>query len=89
MPMKIVYIFIIISTSVFVLWVFINTIITKKWRNRVPNESECWKFSIFYYNPLDKRSFIFGIGLFENLYYIYSKDVEFQVGLLFHIGIKL
>ena len=41
------------------------------------------------YNPLDKRSLILGIGVQENLYYIYSKDFKFQPGLLIHFGVKL
>jgi uncharacterized membrane protein len=48
---------------------FYNTIITKKWRNKVINESECWKWGMFYYNPLDKRIFLpkrTGLGLTLN-----------------------
>src|ERR1035437_1955931 len=37
---------------------FYNTIITKKWRNKVSNEAECWKWGMFYYNPFDKRIFL-------------------------------
>jgi len=37
---------------------FSNTIITKKWRNKVINEAECWKWGVFYYNPMDKRIFL-------------------------------
>ena len=37
---------------------FYNTIITKKWRNKVINEAECWKWGVFYYNPMDKRIFL-------------------------------
>jgi uncharacterized membrane protein len=48
---------------------FYNTIITKKWRNKVINESECWKWGGFYYNPQDKRIFLpkrSGLGLTLN-----------------------
>jgi len=41
------------------------------------------------YNPLDKRSLVFGIGLHENIYYIYSKRLKLQFGLLLNIGLKL
>ena len=41
------------------------------------------------YNPLDRRSIIFGLGIVENVYYIYSKNFLFQAGLLIHLGIKL
>jgi len=41
------------------------------------------------YNPLDKTAFIFGIGIAEDITYIYSKDFRINVGLLFHLGIKL
>jgi len=34
---------------------FYNTIITKRWRNKVPNEEECWKLGFIYYNPTDSR----------------------------------
>ena len=37
---------------------FYNTIITKKWRNKVPNEKDYWKLGIFYYNPTDSRIFL-------------------------------
>ena len=43
----------------------------------------------FTYNPLDKRSFLLGIGLLENLTYIYSKDLNFEIGVLLQLGIKL
>ena len=49
------YILIIVFILLVTCWTFINTIITKKWRNRAPKESESWKWGIFYYNPLDKR----------------------------------
>jgi hypothetical protein len=41
------------------------------------------------YNPLDKNAFIFGIGIAEDITYIYSKDFRIHAGLLFHLGIKL
>ncbi len=41
------------------------------------------------FNPIDKKSFILGAGLVENLYYIYSKGFSFQLGLSIHLGIKL
>lgn len=44
-------VFILIAT----IWIFINTVITKKWRNRAPGEAESWKLGVFYYNPDDKR----------------------------------
>ena len=43
----------------------------------------------FIYNPLDKRSVIIGLGLMENIYYIYSRRVTFQCVLLINIGVKL
>jgi hypothetical protein len=41
------------------------------------------------FNPLDKRSILFGIGLMENVFYVYSKSFQFQVGPLLHLGLKL
>ena len=43
----------------------------------------------FMYNPLDESSFIFGLGLSQDVYYIYSKKVNFQLGLLLNLGLKL
>lgn len=37
---------------------FYNTIITKRWRNQVPNEKDYWKLGIFYFNPADSRIFL-------------------------------
>ena len=37
---------------------FYNTIITKRWRNEVPNEEESWKWGFIYYNPTDSRIFL-------------------------------
>ena len=42
-----------------------------------------------FFNPLNKQSVIFGIGLFESVQYIYSRDFSFQFGLLFSLGFKL
>ncbi|MCU7495206.1 MAG: hypothetical protein HF314_04925 [Ignavibacteria bacterium] len=49
--------------------VFYNTIITKKWRNKVENESKSWKLGIFYFNPKDTRMFLpkrLGVGITIN-----------------------
>jgi len=41
------------------------------------------------YNLLDKRSFVFGIGIQEEVFYVYSKNWQFQIGPYIHLGIKL
>lgn len=41
------------------------------------------------YNPLDKQSILFGIGVFQNVYYVYSKKINFQFGLVVNFGLKL
>jgi hypothetical protein len=41
------------------------------------------------YDPLDKRSIVLGLGLVEDLYYVYSKSAQFQLGLLVNLGFKL
>ncbi len=38
--------------------VFYKTIITREWRNIVPNESAHWRGVIFYHNPDDPRYFL-------------------------------
>ena len=60
---------IIIFALLFSVITFYNTIITKKWRNKVINESQCWKRGGFYYNPQGKRIFLpkrSGLGLTLN-----------------------
>jgi len=41
------------------------------------------------FNPLDKSALTFGLGLQENVYYVYSQGVKFQIGLLLNLGVKL
>jgi hypothetical protein len=41
------------------------------------------------YNVLDKRSILFGIGLQENVFYIYSKKLQFMMGVSIYLGVKL
>jgi hypothetical protein len=41
------------------------------------------------YNPLDKRSLLIGIGLQQEIFYVYSKDWRCQIGPYVHLGIKL
>jgi len=41
------------------------------------------------FNPLDKSALTFGFGLQENVYYVYSQGVKFQIGLLLNLGVKL
>ena len=38
--------------------VFYKTIVTKEWRNVVPNEAAHWRGVIFYHNPSDSRYFL-------------------------------
>lgn len=52
------HLLLIILIAALTVWIFINTIMTKKWRNRVSGESETWKLGVFYYNPDDKRIFL-------------------------------
>ena len=44
---------------------------------------------IIQFSPYNKKSFLFGTGIIENMYYIYSKGIEFQVGIIFQIGIRI
>ncbi len=39
-------------------YVFYQTIITRKWRNLVPDEEKHWKLAIIYFNPDDRRVFL-------------------------------
>ena len=62
-------ILLIILVVIATVWIFVNTIITKKWRNKVSGESEGWKLGVFYYNPDDKRMFLpkrTGLGMTIN-----------------------
>ena len=68
-----------------------------KWKDLEQTEPELWDIAMLeislsqnvLWNPLDKRSFIMGVGLFESVNYIYYKNVRFQPGILLHIGLKL
>ena len=50
----VIILFAIIATAI----TFYNTMVTKKWRNKVPNEEEYWKWGFIYYNPTDSRIFL-------------------------------
>lgn len=41
------------------------------------------------YNQLHKQGLTFGAGIVEDVYYIYSKQVKFQPGIIFYLGLKL
>ena len=64
-------------------WIFYNTIITKKWRNKVANEAECWKLGVFYFNPTDKRLFLpkrSGLGITIN--FAHPAGILITLGLI-------
>jgi hypothetical protein len=42
-----------------------------------------------HYHPMNTRSVNFGFGFQEGMYYIYSKQLNFQIGILFQLGIQL
>ena len=66
---KYIFIGIVLIAILITIPIFINTIITKKWRNKVPNESDYWKWGVIYYNPNDKRIFLpkrTGLGITLN-----------------------
>ena len=41
------------------------------------------------FHPIHKKTLFAGIGVFQNLYYIYSKNFQFQAGLTFNAGLQL
>ncbi len=41
-----------------------------------------------YHNKLDKTGIVAGVSLVENLYYVHSKELKFQPGLMVHFGYK-
>jgi len=60
---------IIVMSVIFTGYVFYNTIITKKWVGKYPNEKDSWRFLFFYYNPLDARAIVpkrLGLGITLN-----------------------
>lgn len=66
---KYIFMGIILLAVLITIPIFINTIITKKWRNKVPNESDYWNWGVIYYNPNDKRIFLpkrTGLGITLN-----------------------
>lgn len=68
-----------------------------KWKNVEEYKPDLWDIAMLdislsqniVWNPLDRKSFIIGFGLFESVNYIYSKNVRFQPGVLMHMGLKL
>lgn len=58
MEFSILHLLMIIFIVLTTVWIFVNTIITKKWRNRAPGESDSWKLGVLYYNPEDTRMFL-------------------------------
>ncbi len=86
MQMTPMYLIITIFIVVATIWIFINTIITKKWRNRAPGETESWKFGVFYYNPGDKRIFLpkrTGLGITFN----FAQPLAIVLSLIFIFGV--
>ncbi|MGE5431642.1 MAG: DUF5808 domain-containing protein [Syntrophomonadaceae bacterium] len=65
-----VWAWIILAVSIVItIPIFYNTVITKKWRNKVENEADCWKLGVFYFNPQDSRMFLpkrSGLGITIN-----------------------
>ncbi len=43
----------------------------------------------FLFFPIHKKTFFFGLGLYQNLYYVYSRDFQFQPGLIINAGLQL
>lgn len=43
----------------------------------------------FIFFPIHKKTLFCGIGLFQNLYYVYSKGFQFQPGLIINAGLLL
>ncbi len=43
----------------------------------------------FLFHPVHARTLYFGIGLHQNVYYIYAKNFKFQPGFIFQIGMQL
>ena len=42
-----------------------------------------------HYFPVNRKSILFGFGIQESIYYIYSHGFQFQLGFLFQVGIQL
>lgn len=40
-------------------------------------------------NPLDRGGILFGIGFQQSIAYIYSKNIQVQLGVVIHVGLKL
>lgn len=66
--------------------VFYKTVITKEWRDQVPNESEHWHGWVFYFNRDDKRLFLpkrSGLGWTLN----FGQPLSIVISILFLIAI--
>lgn len=75
---------IILLTALIVIPIFVNTIITKKWRNKVKDEADYWKWGIIYYNPEDSRIFLpskMGLGITLN----FANPVSIIISAIFAV----
>jgi uncharacterized membrane protein len=76
MQFSLFHLLLLIFIAIMTIWFFVNTIITKKWRNRASGESESWIAGVFYYNPVDKRIF-------------YQKEQAWVLPLILHSHYRL
>jgi len=72
------------------LLIFVNTIITKKWRNNTEDESKSWKLGFIYYNPKDNRVLLpkrTGLGITFN----FAKPISIiiTVGIIIAIVVSI
>ena len=49
---------VVVVVVIYAAWMFFNTVITKRFRNKAPGETESWVLGVFYYNPDDSRIFL-------------------------------
>ena len=64
-------------------WKDMNTVKHKLYDALIGDFSICQRL---HYHPRYARTPIFGLGLCQSVYYIYSRGFKFQFGLLVHLG---
>ena len=70
--------------------IYYNTIITRKWRDKVPNEQNNWRLGFIYYNPDDSRLILpkrTGLGITFN--FARPASIVITVAILLIIAIYI
>jgi hypothetical protein len=68
-----------------------------RWKNMKQTDHELYDaligdFSMMqsiHYHPKNAKTVTFGFGLYQGIYYVYSRDISFEAGFTVHLGMQL